>query len=406
MSELLLPRDHKDLSDIITSASDDKTRLEVIGENSKQYIGRPMRVDRTLTTRQLSGINFYSPEELVISVRAGTSLSMVEHTLRHEEQQLAFEPIDYGHLFGFKTGQGTIGSVVACNLSGPRRIRSGAARDSLLGIHGVNGRGEYFQNGGRVMKNVTGYDLTKGLTGSWGTLCVFSEVILKVIPRFETSVTLVLQGLDDRLAINALCDAMKSPYEVTGAVHLQKAPVALLTDPKIASLGTSLTAIRLENFETAVRYRSTRLRTQLSCYGDVLEFSEQQTNSFWQDMQHLKFLTQSRAPVWRISTPPQNGPILVSEIERVVPVSAIYDWSGGLIWLEVPATSDVSASDIRRSLAHLGGHATLIRADREVRTRTEVFHPIPGAIGKITRGIKNSFDPHHILNPERMYAGL
>ena len=185
MSELLLPRDHKDLSEIITKASQDKTRLEVIGENSKQYMGRPMRVDRTLSTRQLSGINFYSPEELVISVRAGTSLSMVEHTLRHEEQQLAFEPLDYGHLFGFKTGQGTIGSVIACNNSGPRRIRSGAARDSLLGIHGVNGRGEYFQNGGRVMKNVTGYDLTKGLSGSWGTLCVFSDVILKVIPRFE-----------------------------------------------------------------------------------------------------------------------------------------------------------------------------------------------------------------------------
>jgi glycolate oxidase FAD binding subunit len=406
MGELLLPRDNEDLSEAITQASTNKMRLEIVGEKSKQYIGRPMRVDRTLSTRQLSGISFYSPEELVISVRAGTSLSMVEHTLRHEEQQLAFEPIDYGPLFGFKTGQGTIGSVIACNLSGPRRIRSGAARDALIGIQGVNGRGEFFQNGGRVMKNVTGYDLNKGLSGSWGTLCVFSEVTLRVIPRFETAVTLVLQGLDDRLAVSALCDAMKSPYEISGAVHLQKAPAGLLSDPQIAGLNSSITAIRLENFDAAVKYRSAKLRTKLSCYGDVVEFGQETTESFWQDMQHLNFLTQSKAPIWRISTAPKHGPILVSEIERIVPVSAVYDWSGGLVWLEVPESSDVSASDIRRSLAHLGGHATLIRANSEVRTRTEVFHPIPGALGKLTRGIKNSFDPHHILNPERMYAGL
>lgn len=406
MSDLFLPRDSKDLSDILSKASADKRPLEVIGEKSKQYIGRPMKVEATLSTRQLSGISFYSPEELVISVRAGTSLSMVEHTLRHEEQQLAFEPIDYGPLFGLTTGQGTIGSVIACNLSGPRRVRAGAARDALIGIQGVNGRGEFFQNGGRVMKNVTGYDLNKGLCGSWGTLCVFNEVTLKVIPRYETAVTLIIKGLDDRLAINALCDAMASPYEITGAVHLQKAPASLLSDPQIVGLDASITAIRLENFEAAVKTRSAKLRTQLSCYGDVLEFNEKASTTFWQDMRHLKFLTQSKAPIWRISTAPKNGPILVSEIERIVPVSAVYDWSGGLIWLEVPESSDVSASDIRRSLAHLGGHATLIRANTDVRTRTEVFHPIPGALGTLTRGIKDSFDPHHILNPERMYAKL
>ena len=406
MSDVLLPRDHDDLSQILTQASAHKTRLEVIGEKSKQYIGRPMRVDQTLSTRQLSGISLYSPDELVISVGAGTSLSMVEHTLYHENQQLAFEPIDYGPLFGFNTGQGTIGSVVACNLSGPRRIRYGAARDALIGIQGVNGRGEFFQNGGRVMKNVTGYDLNKGLSGSWGTLCVFSEVTLKVIPRFESALTLIVQGLDDRLAINALCDAMASPYEVTGAMHLQKTPASLLSDPQLVGLDSSITAIRLENFATAVSIRGVALRTQLSCYGDVLELGDKQTENFWRDMRHLKFLTQSKAPVWRVSTAPKNGPILVSEIERIIPVSAVYDWSGGLVWLEVPESSDVSASDIRRSLAHLGGHATLIRANSDVRTKTEVFQPIPGALGKLTKGIKNSFDPHHILNPERMYAGL
>ncbi len=406
MNELAVPRDDKDLAEIISHAGAHKTRLEIIGENSKQHVGRPMKVDQTLSTRNLSGITFYSPEELVISVRAGTSLAMVEHTLRHEEQQLAFEPIDYGPMFGFNIGQGTIGSAIACNLSGSRRIRMGAARDSLIGIKGVNGRGEYFENGGRVMKNVTGYDLNKGLCGSWGTLCVFSDVILKVIPRYEAAATLILTGLDDRLAINALCEAMKSPYEVTGAVHLQKAPAGLLSSEKLTGLNTSITAIRLENFATAVSIRGVNLRTQLSCYGDVLELSNKDHGRFWQDMRHLKFLTKSNAPVWRISTAPKNGPLLVSALERLVPVSAVYDWSGGLIWLEVPESTDVSAADIRRALAHLGGHATLIRAHPDVRTRTEVFHPIPGALGKLTKGIKNSFDPQHILNPERMYAGL
>ncbi len=406
MSDVLLPRDHDDLAEIIASASAQKVRLEVIGEKSKQHIGRPMHTDQTLSVRQLSGISFYSPQELVISVGAGTSLAMVEHTLRHEEQQLAFEPIDYGPLFGFNSGQGTIGSVFACNLSGSRRIHSGAARDALIGFQAVNGRGEFFQNGGRVMKNVAGYDLCKGLSGSWGTLCVFSEITLRVIPRFETAVTLIVEGLDDRLAINALCDAIASPYEVSGAVHLQQKPAALLSDPRLAGLGKSLTALRIESFEESTRYRSSRLRTQLSCYGDVFELEEEQSEGFWRDMRQLQFLTRSKTPVWRVSTAPRNGPVLVNEIERIFPVNAVYDWSGGLVWLEVPESSDVSASDIRRSLAHLGGHATLIRAAADVRARTEVFHPVPGALGMLTKGIKDSFDPHHILNPERMYAGL
>ena len=406
MKDVLLPRDADDLGEILTKASADKTRLEVVGENTKQHMGRPMRVSHTLSTRQLSGISFYSPTELVISAGAGTTLSMIEHTLRHENQQLAFEPLEYGPMFGFNGGQGTIGSVFACNLSGPRRIRAGAARDSLIGIKAVNGRGEVFQNGGRVMKNVTGYDLNKGLCGSWGTLCVFSEVTLKVIPRAESSVTMIIQGLDDALAVNALCEAMKSPYEVSGAIHLQKEAAARLSDPQLTSLDTSLTAIRIESFNSSVIYRSSRLRSQLSCYGDVLEIGDGGTEAFWRDIRHLKFISRSQTPIWRISTAPKNGPRLVSEIERIIPVSATYDWSGGLVWLEVPESSDVSASDIRRSLAHLGGHATLIRASEDVRTRIEVFHPISGALGKLTRGLKNSFDPKHILNPERMYAGI
>ena len=217
---------------------------------------------------------------------------------------------------------------------------------------------------------------------------------------------MILQGLDDRLAINALCDAMGSPYEVSGAAHLQKEPASLMSDGRIVAIGDNVTAIRLESYEESTVYRCSRLRSQLACYGDILELWDGESESFWRDMRILRFITPGKTPVWRISTAPKNGPLLVSELERLFPVKAVYDWSGGLVWLEVPESSDVSASDIRRSLAHLGGHATLIRASEDVRTRIEVFPPIPGALGKITRGLKNSFDPKHILNPERMYAGL
>jgi len=406
MEEFHYPRDQKDLSEIIAGAHERHERLEIVGEESKKRIGRPIKADAALTTRQLSGVTFYSPEEMVISAKAGTSLSMIEHTLRHENQQLTFEPVDYGPMLGQRAGLGTIGGVFACNLSGPRRLRAGAARDSLIGIEAVNGRGEPFHSGGRVMKNVTGYDLCKGLSGTWGTLCVFSEVTIKVAPRPETSMTLILTGLEDRLAINALCDAMKSPYEITSAAHLQEAPAALLSNNELASQGKSITAVRLEIFATAVSLRGVWLRHQLSCYGDVMELGEEASSQFWQDMRHLKFLSGGATPVWRISTAPQNGPRLVNELSRLVEVSAVYDWSGGLVWLQTPESTDASAADIRRILAHLGGHATLIRAPADIRIRTEVFPPIPGALGRLTRGMKKSFDPNRILNPERMYHGV
>jgi glycolate oxidase FAD binding subunit len=406
MSDLALPRDRRDLSEIIAHAAATKTRLEILGDHTKARLGRPMKTDRQLSTRQMSGVTFYSPKELVIAARAGTTLSMIEHTLRHENQMLAFEPIDFGPAFGMRAGLGTIGGVFATNLSGPRRLRAGSARDALIGFDAVNGRGEPFMSGGRVTKNVAGYDLSKGLAGSWGTLCVYHEVTMKVVPRPEAVNTLFLTGLEDTLAINALCDAMRSPYEVTAAAHLQAAPASHLSNPSLASLGKSITAIRLENMATAVSIRGARLRAQLSPYGEVGILGDEQSHSFWQDLRLLRFLADNRSPLWRVSTAPKNGPRLVAELSRIFPVSAVYDWSGGLVWLEVPDSTDVSASDIRRSLAHLGGHATLIRARDDARIRNEVFQPIPGALGRLTRGLKDSFDPQHILNPERMYAGL
>jgi glycolate oxidase FAD binding subunit len=197
---------------------------------------------------------------------------------------------------------------------------------------------------------------------------------------------------------------MASKWRVSGAIHLQQAPAGELGDNALTAAKQPLTAIRIEGFARQVAVAAAGLRTLLSCYGDVIDLDEEGGASLWRDIHQLRFISRSSRPLWRISTAPRNGPVLVSELSHIFEVRASYDWAGGLIWLETPPSSDVSASDIRRSVAHLGGHATLIRADNEVRTRIEVFHPAPGALGRLTNEIKNSFDPKRILNPGRIYA--
>ena len=166
------------------------------GHGSKRAIGRPAQTDLTLDLSALSGITLYEPEELVLSAKAATPLAEIEALVAAKGQQLAFEPMDYATLLGGVAGRGTIGGALAANLSGPRRIKAGAARDHFLGFSAVSGRGETFKSGGRVVKNVTGYDLCKLIAGSWGTLAAMTEVTIKVLPAAETEETLLIRGLE------------------------------------------------------------------------------------------------------------------------------------------------------------------------------------------------------------------
>jgi glycolate oxidase FAD binding subunit len=400
------PIDEREFARVLAEAAAAKTPLEVAGGGSKQKIGRPMQTAANVSSKAMRGITLYEPSEMVMAARTGTPLAQVETALAERGQMLAFEPMELGPLTGGEAGQGTIGGAFVTNLSGARRIAVGAARDHLLGVRGINGRGEIFKSGGRVMKNVTGYDLCRGLAGSWGTLAILSEVTFKVLPAPEETGTLVLFGLPDEFAVEVLCTAMASPFEVSGAVHLQPALVARLEHQSLRTQGQAVTALRIENFAKSVAYRKGRLKDALKVYGAMHELAGPSSLAFWGELRRLSVLQGSSAPVWRISTAPTAAPKVVAAISAFMECRALYDWSGGLVWAEVLPTTDAGAADVRRVMATHGGHATLIRAEPDVRAAVEVFQPLEAGLDRLSRRLKTAFDPAGILNPGRMYPGI
>ena len=400
------PVDEREFSRLLAEATATTTPLALVGGGSKAAIGRPMNTAASVSTKGLRGVTLYEPSEMVMSARAGTPLAQVEDALAARRQMLAFEPIELSALGGGDAGEGTIAGVFATNLSGPRRIRAGAARDHLLGVRAVSGSGEVFKSGGRVMKNVTGLDLCRGLAGSWGTLAVMCEVTFKVQPMPEETATLILLGLPDAIAVEVLCDAMTTPYEISGAVHLQPALVARLWHDGLRQQGQAVTALRLENFAKSVVYRSGKLKEHLKAYGEIHDLDTENSLAFWGELRQLSVLHGSDAPLWRISTAPGAGPKVVAAVSAYMQCRAFYDWSGGLVWAEVLPTTDAGAADIRRVIAAHGGHATLIRAEPQVRAAVEVFQPLEAGLERLSRKLKASFDPAGILNPGRMYASF
>src|SRR4051812_18817047 len=278
MTDTLKPRDGKDVEAAVQWALAEGKTLEVMGQGSKRAIGRAAQWDLSLDLSDLSGVTLYEPEELILSAKAGTPIAEVEALLAKHNQELAFEPMDYGPVFGGAPGAGTVGGTLGANLSGPRRIKAGAARDHFLGVTAVSGRGETFKSGGRVVKNVTGYDLCKVLAGSWGTLAVMTDVTVKVLPRAETEQTLLVLGLDDTAAAQAMAVAMGSSNDVSGAAHLP----ASVAGSVQAEAGTALTALRLEGVAPSVMHRRHALEAALKRFGDIAVLEEAASRQAWQ----------------------------------------------------------------------------------------------------------------------------
>lgn len=410
MVETIRPTTEGELQAAVLQLGRQGLPAEIRGAGSKTAVGRPMPQSVVIETTQLSGITLYEPTELVMSARAGTSLAQIESTLAQRGQMLAFEPMDLGPATGGQGGVQTIGSVFATNFSGTRRIAAGAARDHLLGVRAINGRGELFKSGGRVLKNVTGYDVARALTGSWGTLAVLSEVTFKVLPMPQQTETLVFVGLSDEIGVELLCAAMATPFEVSGTAHLTAGLTARLEQSSLAREAANLTAIRIENFSSSVAYRIEQLKEALKIYGTPLLLTQATSLAFWSELRRLSVLAplkgETPSQLWRVSTAPRVGAKVVDAVRRNMKVEACYDASGGIIWLEVSASADAGAADIRRILLTHGGHATLIRAEEDVRASVEVFQPMSPPIQRLTSGIKAAFDPKGILNPGRMYAGV
>jgi glycolate oxidase FAD binding subunit len=359
-----------------------KDPLLVRGAGTKLGMLRPVQAAGVLSTAALSGITLYAPKALIISALAGTPLSAVETALAAEGQHLIAEP---PNLFG-SCGVQTLGGVVGTNLSGPRRVAWGAMRDHVMGVRAVTGRGEVIHSGGRVLKNVTGLDLCKLLTGSHGTLGVITEVTLKVLPASETTGTIVIHGLDAEAAVVVLSAALGSPYGVSGAAWLPG--------------DRSMTLIRIEDFARSVAYRTEKLRGELGFPGaDILD--DAGSRALWRSVRDAEPLPAGDA-VWRVSVRPSSGPLVLRAVEDA---RGFLDWGGGLVWLSGPATETTHRA-VEAAARAAGGTWTLMRAPDSLRNAVDVVPPEAAPLARITRRVKEAMDPRGILNPGRIYAGL
>ncbi len=400
MPDILNPRDANEVAEIIVSASADARRLEVIGHGSKRSLGRATQTDATLDLSAISGITLYEPEELVLSARAATPVAQIEQALEARKQELAFEPMDFGPLLGLAPAAGTIGGAVAAGLSGPRRIKAGAARDFMLGVSAVSGRGEIFKAGGRVVKNVTGYDLPRLLAGSWGTLAVMTDITLKVLPRAEDCVTAVLFGATDARANEAMSLAMGSSCEVSAAAHLPQWPAGKIAELKAP--GKAATVFRLEGIAQSVAYRRQKLEELLKPFGELGTLDVNASRAFWKQIRDVTpFAGGGDHAVWKISTTPTLAPGIAAGINAAVGGHYFYDWAGGLIWLAMP-TDKPQQGAVRTALAGRG-HATLMRASAAARAAADIFEPLDPVRAALSQRLKESFDPKGVLNPGRIY---
>ena len=405
MTDALRPRDAKDVQDTVRWALSGGKTLEVVGRGSKRALGRPSQSDLTLDLSGLNGVTLYEPEELVLSAKAGTPLAEIEALVAQKNQQLEFEPMDYGPLLGVAPDAGSLGGALAANLSGPRRIKSGAARDHFLGVSAISGRGEAFKSGGRVVKNVTGYDLCKLLAGSFGTLAAMTDVTIKTLPKPETEESVVVAGLDDARASEAMSAAMASSCDVSAAAHLPRGLVMSFDGLHVVEAAT---VFRLEGVAPSVRHRKASLAELLKPFGHVDHADEGRSRALWKSVRDAKpFWANTPTgdwPLWRVSTAPTRG----HEFAGMLPEGAQWftDWAGGLVWVVLPSSDDAGAAAIRRACAKTGGHATLVRAPAAVRVAVDVFEPQRGALAGVSKRVKESFDPKGVLNPGRMWAGV
>lgn len=409
MSETLKPETAEQVLDAVKWAAASESPLAVKGQGSKEGFGRAVEADCRLDLSGLTGIGCYEPNELFMTAGAATTLAEIEAALRQNNQQMAFEPADLGILLGGEGDAGTIGGAIACNLAGSRRIKAGAARDHFLGFNAVSGRGETFKSGGTVVKNVTGFDLSKLIAGSFGTLAVMTEVTFKVLPAPEKTRTVLVLGLSDQDAMKAMAKALGSSHEVSGAAHLPEAAAKGSKVSHVAGTGRSVTAFRVEGPGPSVEHRCRALTALLGGGASVEELHSENSALLWREICDVRLLDgdgENGRQVWRLSVPPMNGAGVAEQLTAGTGASVFYDWGGGLIWLTMDATPDAGHETVRRAVEAAGGHATLVRAGADVRNRVPVFEPQTGALREITARIKEGFDPKGILNPGRMVEGV
>lgn len=393
---MLTPQSESEAAEMIANAANSGTRLTIKGNGTRAGFGNAVRSEAVLSSRQLSGITAYNAAEMVLSAKAGTPVAEIEAAIAAHGQSMAFEPTDHRLMMGTQ-GEPTIGGAFAVNASGPRRFVAGAARDHLLGLRFINGKGEAIKAGGRVMKNVTGLDLVKLLAGSYGTLGFMTEVTFKVLPRPRVTETIVISGLDDAAAARAMAVAMAMPVEVTGAAHL---PDLVAPRMRAGALPSgSATVLRLEGLAASVVARSKTLQAVMARLGPISVLDRRASATLWQEIRNVQPYTEAmHKPLWRVSVAPTAGHQLVAGLRLQAGIDAFYDWQGGLVWMQMEGEPE--AEMIRAGIKALGGgHATLIRAGNN---SVQAFEPQPAAVAALSQRIAAQFDPHAIFNPGLM----
>lgn len=376
---ILTPQDELQLKQIIADARAQKNSLKISGGGTRSGLGGAITAETTLSLKAMNGVNLYDPGALTLVAKAGTTMSEIETLLASEGQRLAFEPMDHRAIYN-SDGEPTIGGIVACNISGSRRIQSGACRDALIGVRYICGNGEIVKNGGRVMKNVTGLDLVKLMAGSYGTLGILTEVAFKVLPSPARQATLVLNGLSVEQAVKAMSKGLCSPFEVTGAAHLPHADQTLL---------------RIEGFDSQVTYRLQKLAELV---GQDATIEGDDHNDLWRSIRNVEMFTNQDSALWRLSIKPSDAIEINRILSEQTDAELMFDWGGGLVWAQLPNTDNAQADIVRGAVAKLGGHATLVRASNAVKAQVPVFQPQSSSVAKLSSLIRQKFDPAGILN--------
>jgi len=389
MSTLIAPADEAGIIDAVQAARAAREPLAIAGQGSKRGLLRPVQAARSVSTRALTGVTLYRPAELIISARAGTPLAEIEATVAEKGQQLIAEAPYLNGVFA-TAAPPSIGGVVAANLSGPRRIAWGATRDHVMGLRFINGAGEAIRSGGRVLKNVTGLDLCKLLSGSYGTLGVITEVTLKVLPAPETSATLLIEAPDLAGAVAALSAGLGSPFGVSAAATLPA------QDHAVA-------ALRLEDFAASVAYRMEKLRDMLDSFGAQRVLDDGESRAFWRSMREVEPLqAMPDEAIWRVSVRPSAGP-RIAAAASAIGGRVLLDWGGGLVWIAAaPSTANHTA--ISAAAAAEAGAAMLFRAPESLRLAVPVLPAEAAPLAKISARVKEALDPEGLFNPGHLRA--
>ena len=403
-SDILKPSNENDLQEIIKYCYKKDLPIEIVGAGTKNQIGKKLQCAKILDMSNISGILEYKPEELYITVKAGTPIKTVQDELRKNNQHLAFEPINFSQLFKKDSNEGTIGGTLSCNFSGSRRFKVGSARDHILGFKGYNGKGEKIKSGGTVVKNVTGYDLSKLVTGSFGTLLVLSEITLKVLPLQTDTKTIIVSGLALEHSVGIMGSAIASSNDPSGEVFYPANFRNNFVFNDLTHPG-SITAIRVEGTKTSTEQRINNLIEDLSLIDkNITVLDSTQSEIFWENTRSLRVFSKNQKNILRAVIPPSEAINLINRLKTFHPTYFI-DWGGSLIWLELDYLSNQKIDQIRKRVLDMGGYLTVIKSPENLKSSSEIFTIDPIKF-KISQSLKKSFDPKRIFNPGKMYTGI